>query len=242
MRIINLLGLLFLCLSCRTDDDISGHWMSINSDPGHHYATIDIIDTICWYNKYSLTQTHSDKWVIEPLKKNLYGVSIYFLTLQNDTLITGGTSDLLPHRFFSRKELDFEAELFCDLGVKIELPVNLVKNCRDSLDRSHTSFISIGKVRWKKDSVAIQANDVFIGVAGISEFLTSEQYRLEINDINRHKVVLSIDKSTSIDLTRTVIATLYEFNKNIEIIFPIIDETRTRVCFGDIAELDKYYH
>jgi hypothetical protein len=82
---------------------------------------------------------------------------------------------------------------------------------------------------------------VFVGLEDISAFLNSETYRLEVNKNNNHTVVLSIDKKTPAPLIRDVIESILQYDRNIEIVFSLIDRSKEKVCFVDSISIYKSY-
>ncbi len=226
--------------SCESNKDISGHWVSVSDKDNHTSITLDIIDTTLWYNRYSLTQIHSDTLTIRYLGNNRYGLSHsnyvphYFLTCRNDTLVASSNNgDLWSVNLFIRKERDFESELFSDLNVNIELPDHPAVNCKTSLSGKNFTFINVGKVKWKKDTFAIQVSDVFIYSKEIPGFLESEKARMELNEEDKRMIILSIDKYTPRYLIDDVIRFTHKYDRNIEILFSMIDHNKGEVCFVD---------
>jgi hypothetical protein len=243
MKIITPLVILFSVLTCTSKNDIDGHWVSIEKSSINTYSTIDIVESTFWYNKNCLTNRYSWYGVsIRRFKGNQYEIPYYFLSLKDDTLITmpPGSDVFFPQKFV-RKKQNFEDELFCDLGIDIDLPVNSTAFCQESVTHPDASFISIGKVKWKKDSVAIQASDVFIGLEDISVFLNFETYKLEVNKNSNHKVVLSIHEKAPTSLILDVIKSIRQYDRNIEIVFSLIDGSKEKVCFVDSISFYKSY-
>ena len=159
----------------------------------------------------------------------------YMVALRNDTLIVNA-EHTLGDGHFVRGKPDFEADLFSDLNVDIELAGYQGTNCEQK-SKSNCAWLSIGKSRSPLfgDTSKIQANDVFIEIAGVPHYLEIERQKFELSEREKLVAALAIDRKTPIAFVEKMIKTIRESNRDIQLTFPVINRREEKVCFLDSA-------
>jgi len=159
----------------------------------------------------------------------------YVVALRNDTLIVDA-EHTLGGGYFIRGEPQFEPDLFADRNVVIELVRYKGTNCEHK-SNSNVAWISIGKSRSPMfgDSSKIQVSDVFIDVPGVPQFLEVEKLKFEISEREKLAVALAIDRNTQVEFVKVVVETIREYDRDMELTFPVINRREEKVCFLDSA-------
>lgn len=211
------------------------YWPGENA-PKWNYDTIAQVfgDTIAYNHDdemISFNPDIADPDAIEPY----IDIMRYVVALRNDTLIVNAEHTLGGGHFIRGKP-DFEADLFSDLYVDIELVRYQGTNCEQK-SKSNYAWISIGKSRSPLfgDTSKIQANDVFIEIAGVPHYLEVEKHKFELSEREKLVAALAIDRNTPEEFLMEVLETIREYDRDIQLTFPVINRHEEKVCFLDSA-------
>ncbi len=226
-------GILVLFISCETEKKIEGHWVSVGYGDGTQHRTVDIIDSTFWQNKNSLVKMFSIKGTLRPIGNDQYDIYhesgfISSLMIRNDTLKLFPGSVVIGDFNFVRKEPNFEADLFSELEVQVELPVHARSNCEHSLGEGNFVFVSVGKEKRKENRFAIQFRDVFINSADMAKVLDQRMAINELLGLDKFSVVLSIDKNTPADSITDVVRSIRDYDDSVKFFIQPLRIKKTR--------------
>jgi biopolymer transport protein ExbD len=223
-KILILISYLIIFYSCKNSEKLEGHWHLKNEYSGERFLSLDLIknsDSIAYFNKYSFNDTQivrhysKEKNLITGecgghFEYKLNGKKVHLKNVQDYGDYFGKQYELTD----SHKLKDYLNNLLVD----VVLPK--VKNSKknNSINFENDSFIEnlvIGKSKepYKtgfEESYKIQANERFLKLEEIDEWVESIKNRTRDEDFGLIKFRIVSDKNVPLKFIKTINQKIHE--------------------------------
>ncbi|MEO9473895.1 MAG: hypothetical protein ABJG41_00100 [Cyclobacteriaceae bacterium] len=217
MRIIQLLLLTLVFLSCRTEtDELLGHWHSVPLEDGT-YWTLDVTDTSTQINKYDIW---NGEWPFNRFDENGKEVIVFLMEECKDFEIRYDTLFLTELFKFTRvHENNHLTDYFTNSMVQLNLPKTTPASQLELPEIKQWVPIYVGPPKKgselseliNSDSTCIQTWDVTINYQDLEKFAQQEYKKWSPKNPN-YWLLINADSSTSQLVIDSIRTTLEPFN------------------------------
>ncbi len=232
MQIIKCLCIILISVvisSCHTDiDSIQGHWHSTNIYDDGRYATLDIMDSIAFFN-YNVGNRDYEYSKLKYLDGNLtieIGIVNYvgLVELKGDTLYIGENNDIdkiTKYVRFDKNSLYCIKDFNCNSHLNIELPVDNKSVPFDStMVYNGWAIVNIGYPRTKEsksfgnDTLLLEIKDRIKEFIDISEYLLSDCQTYDESICKDSTIKISLIINAHKDIPQAYLDSIDFYSKN----------------------------